>query len=173
MSRRAWRAISRLYGPSLRATRARLALIIHLIRVAAGDPRLKDSDRVDESSMADAIALTQWFGNEARRVYAMLDETDGEGDLRRLTEFLFAVGAATPSEVSHGMQVPEHAQQSGSGLGSVGARRALEWVTVRNPKGGPPTRAARLIRGVTVTETPESQAENKGSGDSDGKGGAQ
>ena len=34
------------------------------------------------------IRLAEWFKSEAKRVYAMLDETQGESDLRRLIEWI-------------------------------------------------------------------------------------
>jgi hypothetical protein len=55
---------------------SRLALIFHLIRQAAGDPSLESPEYVDVHSMRAGIKLARWFGNEARRVYAVLRESD-------------------------------------------------------------------------------------------------
>src|SRR5262249_15567988 len=57
---------------------ARLALVIHFIRWAAPDPNLANPDIVDAASINAGIKLANWFKHEARRVYAMLDESDGE-----------------------------------------------------------------------------------------------
>jgi hypothetical protein len=43
---------------------------------------------VDEISMKAGIALAQWFGHEAKRVYAMLGETALERDRRELAELI-------------------------------------------------------------------------------------
>lgn len=47
----------------------RLALVIHCIRVVAGDPLVETSERVDAKSMEVGIKLTQWFKLEASRLY--------------------------------------------------------------------------------------------------------
>jgi hypothetical protein len=47
---------------------ARLALVIHLVRWAAEDPTLEDSERVDAQSMTAGITLSGWFGREASGV---------------------------------------------------------------------------------------------------------
>jgi hypothetical protein len=67
---------------------ARLALVIHFARWAAVDPSLEAHDKVDEASMRAGIVLTEWFKNEARRVYSMLSESDDEGDRRKLVDWI-------------------------------------------------------------------------------------
>src|SRR5262249_15695781 len=67
---------------------ARLALLIHCIRFAAADPTLEDPGQVDDVSMEAGIKLSDWFGNEAKRVYAMLSETQEEADQRELIELI-------------------------------------------------------------------------------------
>lgn len=75
-------------------TAARLALVSHMVRYCAGeqgvDPRV-----LDEISMASGIRLAQWFKHEAKRVYAMLAETDGEEANRRLAEWVDRNGGYT------------------------------------------------------------------------------
>jgi hypothetical protein len=61
---------------------ARLALLIHLVRKAAGDVTLKDSDCVDLKSMRIGIDLVRWFGDEAGRVYRELG-VDGDSEKSR------------------------------------------------------------------------------------------
>ena len=63
---------------------ARLALVVHLTRWAADDPTLRDPAQVDEASIAAGVVLARWFGGEARRVYAILSESDDDRDTRRL-----------------------------------------------------------------------------------------
>jgi hypothetical protein len=82
---------------------ARLALVVHFTRWAAGDPNLTDPDLVDLASMNAGIVLAKWFKHEARRVYAMLDESDTERDQRRLVEWIERKGGTvTPREVQQG-----------------------------------------------------------------------
>lgn len=66
----------------------RLALLIHFIRWAAGDPSLASPDVIDTGSIAAGVKLTRWFGNEARRIYALLGESDDERERRRLVELI-------------------------------------------------------------------------------------
>jgi hypothetical protein len=67
---------------------ARLALVIHFCRWAAGAPLNDGGDVLDAESMEAGIALTEWFKVEARRVYAILGESVEDRDDRRLVEWL-------------------------------------------------------------------------------------
>lgn len=67
---------------------ARLALVVHLTRWAAGDATLRDSALVDEASIAAGVVLTRWFGDEFRRVHAILSESDEGRESRRLVEWI-------------------------------------------------------------------------------------
>jgi len=73
---------------------ARLALVVHFVRWGAGDPELQDPDAVDEASVVTGVALSRWFGREARRVYGILDESDEERDRRRLLELIERKGGS-------------------------------------------------------------------------------
>lgn len=69
---------------------ARLALVIHFVRVVAGD--VADEDRLDRESMAAGCALATWFKNEARRLYATVidpaDDDPAARQRRELVEFI-------------------------------------------------------------------------------------
>jgi hypothetical protein len=67
---------------------ARLALIIHLVRVINGDPTLIDREAVDAVSIHAGITLSRWFGQEAKRVYAMLAESEAQAEERNLVEWI-------------------------------------------------------------------------------------
>lgn len=67
---------------------ARLALVVHLTRWAAGDATLRDPARVDEASIAAGVTLARWFGGEAQRVYAILSESDEGRESRWLVELI-------------------------------------------------------------------------------------
>jgi hypothetical protein len=73
---------------------ARLALVVHFVRWAAGDPMLTNANVVDVVSMNAGIELAKWFKHEARRVYSVLDESDAERDQRRLVEWIERRGGA-------------------------------------------------------------------------------
>jgi hypothetical protein len=80
---------------------ARLALVVHFTRWAAAD--VADETLLDLSSMNAGITLAGWFKHEARRVYAMLDESDAERDERRLVDWIdHKGGKVTPREVQQG-----------------------------------------------------------------------
>jgi hypothetical protein len=52
---------------------ARFALLIHLIRHACDDPSLSNPDEIDEQSIEAGVVISRWFGNEASRVYQVLN----------------------------------------------------------------------------------------------------
>ena len=83
---------------------ARFALLIHLIREAAGDPTLEDPERVDAISMQAAIELVEWFKHETKRVYAMLAMDEGSIEDHRVIEWIDKQGGAvTVREFSRGL----------------------------------------------------------------------
>ena len=59
---------------------ARLALIVHCVREAAGDRAV--TDQIDDQDIGSGVALALWYADEAERVYHVLQETD-DGKLRR------------------------------------------------------------------------------------------
>ena len=85
----------------LEESAARLALIVHLVRYAAGN--VGDKFRLDEASMTAGVKLANWFKGETRRVYAMMDESAADQDQRRLIEWLDRKGgSATDRAVRQG-----------------------------------------------------------------------
>lgn len=77
-------AMSKLVGGA-----ARLALVHHLVRVAADDPSV-DPDTIDAVSMAAGISLARWFTREALRAYAALELEDNDDvrEARQLVELI-------------------------------------------------------------------------------------
>ena len=73
---------------------ARLALVVHFVRWAAGDSSLANADEIDADSIAAGVKLSRWFGNEARRVYAILGESEEERDRRRVVELIQRKGGS-------------------------------------------------------------------------------
>jgi hypothetical protein len=149
---------------------ARFALVLHLVRWAANDPTLRDPARVDAASIAAGVSLSRWFANEARRVYAMLSESDGDRKARQLVEWIERRGGVvTVRDVTHGIRAyrndPDTAEHALSALVEAGIGR---WEgDDHGPKGGRPTRRFRLVSTVTVTETEGNTEADAGSGDGD------
>lgn len=61
---------------------ARLALVVHLGRIAGGEDVRPDS--IDCESMRRGITLAKWFRGEGERVYLRLAEGDGDRESRQL-----------------------------------------------------------------------------------------
>jgi hypothetical protein len=148
---------------------ARLALVHHLVRVAANDPNVRDPDAVDVVSMQAGIALSKWFGYEARRIYGMLHETDDDHDRRRLVEWIDRRGGkVTVREVQQGcrwLKEPGTAEAALDEL--VRAGRGIWQDVPTTAKGGRPARVFVLSTASTVYETPKNSEEDGGSVDVD------
>jgi hypothetical protein len=128
----------------LEAYCARLALVIELVKWAAtGDPPY-GPNAIRRQSVEAAIKLVDWFGHEARRVYAALGDSDEERELRQLVGWIQARGGAVTARE---LQQYGPARYRGSvedadaALGQLAVCGTGSWVSV-NPgdKGGRPTR---------------------------------
>ena len=75
----------------LEAYAARFALIFQLCANAAGEA---SDDAVDEESIKAGIELADWFGNEAKRVYEVMAESDADRERRELVELVRRKGGA-------------------------------------------------------------------------------
>lgn len=142
---------------------ARLALVVHIVRWAANDQMLTNVDILDAVSMNAGITLANWFKHEARRVYALLDESEGERDQRRLVDWIGRKGGAvTAREVQQGcrwLKEPGKAEEALEEL--VKAARGTWQNSASTPKGGRPGRSFVLSTSSTVyatEETPEHPA---------------
>jgi hypothetical protein len=130
---------------------ARLALVVHCVRQASGEA--VDPWRCDEQSMASGIALADWFGHEAKRVYAILGESDEERDARRLVEWIERKGGSvTVRDVTRGVRTyrgnTDSAEAALDALAEAGLGRWED--DTHGPKGGRPARRFRLVTSVTV-----------------------
>ena len=84
---------------------ARLALVVHFIRWAANDSTLSNENEIDAESIKIGVILSQWFGNEARRIYSMMGESEGERNDRCLVEWIQRQGGAvTPRDIQQNLQ---------------------------------------------------------------------
>ncbi len=83
----------------LEAYTARFALIVQLCSWAAGNG---SADHVDQASIEAGIALSDWFGAEARRVYDVLAEDNEMAEHRELVELIQKQGGAiTARKLAH------------------------------------------------------------------------
>ncbi len=142
---------------------ARLALVIHFTRWAANDPTLADVERVDLASMSAAIRLTEWFKHEARRVYAILDESDTERDQRRLTEWIERKGGPVSArQVQQGCRWLKESEAAEAALTKLVKAGKGSWIALpTTQKGGRPGRQFVLLRPSTVYESPRLPGENE------------
>ncbi|MCL2330198.1 MAG: DUF3987 domain-containing protein [Phycisphaerae bacterium] len=127
---------------------ARLALVVHFIRWAACDPTLQSPDAVDETSIAVGVALSRWFGHEARRVYAILAEGDEGREQRRLIELIQCKGGSiTTRELQQSSRDYRKSADAEAALSELILAGIGRWED-RNPapNGGRPTRVFRLSK---------------------------
>ena len=126
----------------LEATAARLALALHGVRSAGGEVTSDKGEAVDHVSMAAGISLAHWFGREAQRVYAQLQEDDEERDNRELLELIERKGGRITAnalrQFSRQHKPSGEAETALTVLVNTGHGR---WASVTHgPQGGRPTR---------------------------------
>ncbi|QEG34442.1 YfjI family protein [Bythopirellula goksoeyrii] len=81
----------------LEAYTARFALIFQLCSWAEEEAK---SDIIDEVAMSAAIELSDWFGHEAKRVYGLFVEDQGDRERRELVELIRRKGGSvTPRDL--------------------------------------------------------------------------
>lgn len=71
---------------------ARLALVVHLGRIAGGEDVRTDS--IDGESMRRGITLAKWFRHEGERVYLRLAEGDDDREARQLLDLVRRKGGS-------------------------------------------------------------------------------
>jgi hypothetical protein len=147
---------------------ARLALVLHFIRWAANDPTLTDADRVDIASMNAGISLATWFKHEARRVYAMLDETEADRDQRGLVEWIDRKGGSvTAREVQQGCRWLKQSGAAETALEELVKAGRGAWEPSPAGQRGQPTRRFKLSTASTVYGNGEFPKENTNTVDVD------
>lgn len=132
----------------LEAYAPRLALLLHMVKWADRTDEAQPG-LIDAETMSAAIRLTRWFAHEALRIYAMLEETEEDRELRTVQEWVARrESGVTASELAHGMRAfrsdPEGACQVLSKLVKAGRAR---WVSGANPQGGPRTQRCQVTPG--------------------------
>ncbi len=140
---------------------ARLALVVHFVRRAAGDPTLQNPDAVDETSIAAGVTLSRWFGHEARRVYGILAESDEDRDRRRLVELIHGRGGAVSVRDWQRARSHKTARDAEAELNELVEAGYGRWVQpAPGPRGGRPAKGFVLaFDGTDTDKTPASGAE--------------
>ncbi len=129
----------------LEACAARLALVFHCVRKAAGES--VDPWHIDADSIAAGIAVARWFGNEARRIYADLAATDGERALAVLVGWIRDRGSVTTiRDLSHGPRIYREPGKAENALAALVEQGIGEWCRPAPGRtGGHPPMMFRLI----------------------------
>ena len=129
----------------LEAYCARLTLIHHVVTQAGvgGD----DCDPIEPASVEAGIRLARWFGEECRRIYGTLSESEEETRLRRLAEFVGGRGGEVTARALQRSNPARYqsAEQAEAALSALAEAGAGVWVD-RPPdaQGGRPTRTFRM-----------------------------
>ena len=153
---------------------ARFALIFAL----AENP---DATDVSAKAMQQGTTVADWFGHEAQRVHAKMDETDEDRDLRNLADWVVRKGGdVTVRDVTHGNRryrgQPELARADLRALATAGY--GTFGYPPTGPKGGQPSERFEIDpgygvtiplaeMGIAVTNTPAEPHENGSSGTGD------
>lgn len=122
----------------LEETVARLAMVSHYVRWAGGKERGLPRDTIDGTDIAYGILLVEWFKNEAKRIYAMLGETEQEEEARRLIQWLQKRGgSATIREVQQGCRWLRQKGMAEVALVSLLEAGNGQWVPAGDGEAGP------------------------------------
>jgi hypothetical protein len=123
---------------------ARLALVFHCCRVARGTV---DPGTIDERSMKSGIEMSNWFANEAMRVYAAMTLTSEEKEQDELVQLIQKRGGSiTARQLMNASRryrsSVDLAERALNGLVTAGL--AVRTTTEPGPDGGRPTCVWRL-----------------------------
>jgi hypothetical protein len=145
---------------------ARLSLICELASWATGD-NWDAPTTVSLQSVEAGIALAKWFSAETKRIYAILQETDEQRDLRRLLDYVRRRGGrVTARDLARGPH-PYRGNPEGSevALQQLVTAGLGDWEPLPpTDLGGRPTRLFCLNRGTSCDETPTKHCQSEGFG---------
>src|SRR5262249_55224393 len=145
----------------LEAYAARLALIVQLCEWSIGDG---SSELVDQASVEAGIALCDWFGQEARRVYSVLAERNEHREQRELIELVQRKGGAiTVRELMRCSRQFPKADDAEAALSALAKAGFGHWEPVpAGPEGGKPTRVFSLSDPADADKTSVKPEEIRG-----------
>lgn len=131
----------------LTETAARLALVIHYLRWAAGEP--VEELLIDAETLRRSVGITEWLKYEVRRVYGWLAGTDEQRKLQKLIDWIATHGgAASAREVRKGcrwLRAPGRAEEA---LEAVVKSGLGVWETNDGVRGRHTQRVRLVQRGV-------------------------
>ena len=140
---------------------ARLALVIHCVRFALGEVNSLYS--LDVASMAAGIELTEWFKQEARRVYAVLADDDIAFENRQVIQWIETQGR--PVTVRDVYRAHRNKFQSQEEVELLLTKMVREGVA-SSETGTPTEQGGRPVTTYSLSEfghNPENLRENRGS----------
>lgn len=143
---------------------ARFALLVHCVRMVTSDPTLADPDLIDEKSVAAGVALSQWFGHEAKRIYGMLAEDEDDRKCRELDDLIQSKGGnITARELMRCKGGYPKAEDADAALQMLVENGWGVWEHVTPGKaGGAPTKRFVRFDGADTDTTPVSSAVSGG-----------
>ncbi len=105
--------------------------------------------------------MTRWFGNEARRIYAFLGESDEERERRQLVELIANKGGQVPVRDWQRIRSHRTASDAEAELAALVEAGVGRWEFSKpGPKGGAPSRRFVLTITPDRTGTPDSSPES-------------
>ena len=148
----------------LKGACARIALLFACVDVAAGGEAVV---YISADAMRRAIAVTEWFKGEARRVYGVLSESEADHDRRRLVEWIERRGGGVSvRDLTHSLHryrnQPDEAKGALDALEQAGFGR---WThPAPGPNGGRPSALFVLNSAEPVTKNPAGDSASVGFG---------
>jgi hypothetical protein len=132
---------------------ARLALVVHSIRCAAGES--VNASELDDGSMRRGIELAEWFKHEARRAYAMFDATEDEYRERQLLDWIIRRGGwVTARDAQRGCSWLKKSTDAEKALDGLVKSGYGDWIEMQTTeRGGRPTRVFRLPEMIDTDKT--------------------
>jgi hypothetical protein len=147
----------------MEAYAARLALIIHLVRLAAVDPTLRNTDSIDANSIWSGCLMADWYAAEAERVYAALAQGKDSHAERELIEWIQRRGGGvTARDLQRNIRRysdGDSAERALAGLVQAGLGTWTEHPP--SPDGGRPTQVFSLTARRRADETPATPQDNE------------
>ncbi len=150
---------------------ARLSLVIHLVFLANTEPTHLPITVVDETRVNAGITLSNWFGNEARRVYAMLDESNADQHCRALVDLIGRRGGSiTSRELMRSSRKYETAAKAHTALQDL-ATAGFGTLLAATPsaKGGRPSVQFQLYPSADADKTTDCATASEGFVNGDGE----
>jgi hypothetical protein len=108
---------------------ARLALIVHCVRVVANDSSLETPDAIDGHSIACGVTLADWFGEEGKRIYEIFGQSPHVSDEQDLIAWIRAKGGTvTVRDVYRGIRRMRDRDTATRALAELVTAGQGEWI---------------------------------------------